>query len=167
MVTVARCVAHAADRRERGAAHGIALDLGVEHVGVQQQRDAGLAHHLEQQRLVRFGIERRNRRDVVGRVVKMSGRAARAHQTLHDLLSDAADDAILARVKRHPRPDHRRRGGSAEKSVALDEERARAVARGRNRGRASGVAAADDHHVVIPHRVSEFAGRRPRPGRVS
>ncbi len=130
----------------------------LEEISVQEQMHAGLAHHFEQQRLVRLRIERRDRGNVVGRIVDVTGRSARAHQALHDLLRDAADDAIRTGMKSHPRTDHRGGGRSAEEPVALDQHRARAVARRRDRGGATRVSAADHEHVELTHGLAASAG---------
>ena len=120
----------------------------VEKISVQQQPHAALRHHLEEQRLVQLRVERRDRRNVVRRVVHVSGRPAHRHKTLDDLLRDPADDPLPPRMKRHPRPDHRRGCRPAEKPVALDQQRVRPVPRRSERRRAPRVAAADNEHVV-------------------
>ncbi len=89
----------------------------------------------------------------------MPGRGALAHQALDHFLRYAADDALVPGMKRHPGPDHGRRRGAAEKTVALDEQRLRAVARCRKRGGATRIAAADDEHVHAPR----FVAARSRP----
>ena len=132
----------------------------VQKIGVQQEIDAGLGHHLEEQRLVDFGIEGRDGRHVVGGIAHVAGRRAHLDEPLDDLLGDAADDALVAGVERHPRSDHRGGRGTAQKAVALDEQRARAVPRRRQRSRATGVAAADDQNVVCHGRA--FAAARAR-----
>ena len=76
------------------------------------------------------------------------GRAAQRDQPLDDLLRDAADDALAARMEGHPRADHRGGRRAAEKAVALDQQRARAGARRGQRRRTPGVAAPDDQHVA-------------------
>jgi len=48
--------------RKRDASNVPAGNRRIEKPGVQQQPDAALAHHLEQQRLVDLGVERRDRR---------------------------------------------------------------------------------------------------------
>ena len=66
IVRRARIRARAADGRERRAAYRAAFVAHrVDDQRVQQQVHVRLAHHLEQQRLVDLGIERRDRRDVV------------------------------------------------------------------------------------------------------
>ncbi len=151
--------AHPADRGERRPAHRTALVAhGVDHQRVQQQLHARFAHQVEQQRLVNLGIERRDRRHVVRRIRNVSGRAAERDQPLHDLLRDPAHDPVAAGVKGHPRPDHRRRGRTAEEAVALDQERTRAGTGRRQRRSAAGVAAAHDQNVVLFHALA-FAGR--------
>ena len=77
------------------------------------------------------------------------GRTAQRDQPLDDLLRDPADDAVAPRVERHPRPDHRRRRGAAEKTVALDEQRARAGARRRQRRGAARISTTDHQDIVI------------------
>ena len=91
----------------------------------------------------------------------LAGRTPERDQALDNLLRDPADDPIAPRVKGHPGPHHRGGRGAAEEAVALDEQRARAGASGGQRGRAPGVAAADDQHVIVRH-APHFASRSRR-----
>jgi hypothetical protein len=152
----ARVFARSSDGCERRAAHRLAVELGIEHVGVQQQRHPRFAHHLEQQRFVNFRIERRNRSDVIGGIVQMTRRGAFAYEALDDLLRDAAHDSPIAGVKGHPRTHHRGGRRSTQEAVSLDQQRTRPAACRRQRGRAAGVAAA--HHQYV-----EFHRGRPSP----
>ena len=123
-----------------------------------------LAHQVEQQRFVDLRIERRDRRDVVRRVGEVA-RASRPSRSAARRSPAAIPPTMrsVARMERHPRTDHRRGRGTAEKAVALDEHRARAGARRRQRRRAARVAAADDQDVELPPRCHARAfASRPR-----
>ena len=116
---------------------------------MQQQRHAGFSHHLKKQRFVHFGVERRNRRNVIRRIGKMATRSALAHQPLDHLLRDAADDAFLRRMKGHPWTNHCGGRSTAQKTVTLEQKRTGTVTRRRNRRRATRIAAAHDQHVEL------------------
>jgi len=66
-------------------------------------------------------------------------------------------------MKRHPGTDHGGRRRSAQKPVSLDEEGARAVARGRQRRGAARISATDDEDIVALHARNFSDVRRAKP----
>ena len=157
-----RVGAHPPDRRERRTAHRAPIVAHrVDHQRVQQQLHAGLAHQVEEQRLVDLRIERRDRRHVVGGIGDMARRSAERDQPLHDLLRDSAHDPIGPGVKGHPRSDHCGRGSPAQEAVPFDQEGAGR----RQRGRAARVSASHHQHVIVGHTAAFAAPERvPRAG---
>ena len=145
--------------------HGVDQAIGrfgdADREGVEQDLDPGGGEQVVGGDLVG--------RDVVGLRLDLvrEGRVRRV-QRIHavepaeDVVGDAVHYlAVLAvdiGVQAAEGRQSRRRAGTAEKAVALDQERGRAAARRSGRGRDAGGPAAEHHHV-------EFAHDPGRPGR--